>query len=181
MRKTILKHFAGIFMVCLSLMLSQEGRTRLEASAGNLIYNKFWLARSIKSAVRTAAADEVESIERGYSRCGTHNIPVRNVLIIKLKDGSVFYRESCSGIFTPFGDFDFCHVEEIDKALRTKSFFAIEHSNSVFMLAGCLCVLVSVWCWLAMFGKSRQVNDFFKKLWDRYPDCRPKKPRWDEW
>ena len=167
-------------MVCLSLMLSQEGRTRLEASDGNLMYYKIWLARSVKCAVRTAASDEVESIERGYSRCGTHNIPVRNVLIIKLKDGSVFYRESCSGIFTPWGDFDFCHVEDIDNALRAKSVFVIEHLNSVFVLAGCLCVLVSVWCWLAMFGRTKQVKDYLKKLWNHYPDNRPRKSRWNE-
>ena len=189
---TILKHLAGLLMVVFSLLVFREGRTRLEIADGIITYRGYWLLGTHEILIGKVPTSRVQKFD-------TESVGTRHVryLVVFLKNGEVFYREGCMALFGPVtgwprrvlfgagvGDVSnaFVCARRCEKAVRTGGRFVINHYNDAAGVLSCILLLLSIRCWLVMFGKWEWLKRKAKKYIDEHSPPPPPKKKWyEEW
>ena len=172
--KALMKAMLCVAMVAGAIAVAFEGRSQLIIGDGIVSYSRLYFLGSCRVMLRTVPASEVDCIDM---RASGHlrGQGTREMLYVRLKNGVVFYNEREGRAY------DTQLVTKMERALKEDGICVVRHFNSGFVVLALGLLAGVTWFSCAMFGKSRQAKDFVKRLWNCYPDSRPKNTKWDEW
>ena len=160
-----LKWVATVLLIGCSITVIQEGRTQLSVSGGTVCYSKLWLLGTHKRVLRSVSVSKVKEFDMSLG----HRLPKTGLcedLVVKLTDGSEFYREAEGKCYNPK------LVEQLNAAARGERECIIEHYSDLSVCLSFALVLVSAWLSCVMFGKQQQIMELFRRILNAKADER---------